>query len=516
MATDIYAGIDSNILRNYKTIDDSIIIHGDYNCRNLSKRIIDIIIELNPRLESITLSEIYIIDSFAFQNLNKAISEEITIDFGENITAIRNFAFAGCTKIKSILLPYTLTDDGFGQYIFKDCINLETVYYDSTSRFTMIPEGTFLNSGLKKICPKLNTAYCSIEPPINRICRRAFEGTNLNEQIYLNVKTIESFAFRNCDTIKYISIKCNTMKEEDQSKYMLNHSYNQEMIAVSKRQFRYKHIKVEENNDSAKIKLGEDFKYCPDSSHYMIYHNNCLIPTSYIVVRTEYLTPVGKENQPTLYLNIPISIGDTLDVFYLPNPLEPVTHLVENVEVSVNKNGELIRSIPESGYIRFTSPLYGKSSRHSLFVFVNGEKIPFDELEDISDTILKIMTDKTTGKRIDIYSHIDEVFNTIVYSKDGLSHELESNWFGPGSKSSYSKIDQIDLANLDSYKTSSLLDEMLNHSPDKKLDTLFLNNARLDYQEDARDYNFKSKKQLLQSILQDYQIDNDEWINNLK
>ena len=516
MATDIYAGIGSNVLQNYKTIDDTVIIHGGDKCRNLSKRIIDIIIEKNPRLENIVLSEIYTIDSFAFQSLNKAITEEITIDFGENITAIRNFAFAGCTKIKSILLPFTLTDDGFGQYIFKDCINLERVYYDSMSQFTMIPEGTFLNSGLKRICPKLNTAYCIIEAPITRICRRAFEGTSLDEHIYLDVKTIESFAFRNCDTIKHIDIKCNIMKEENQSKYMLNQDYNKKMIAASKRQFRYKHIKVKESTDTIKIKLGEDFKYCSDSSHYMVYHNNCLIPTSYVVVRTEYLTPVGKEEQPTLYLNVPIYIGDTLDIFYLPNPLEPVTHLVENTTVKINENGELIRNIPETGYIRFTSPLYGKSSRHSLFVFVNGEKIPFDELEDISDTILKIMTDKTTGKRIDIYSHIDEVFNTIVYSKDGLSHELESYWFASGSNSSYSKIDQIDLANLDSYKTPSLLDEMLNHSPDEKLDVLFLNNSRLSYQETAREFNFKSKKQILQSILQDYQIDNDEWINNLK
>lgn len=516
MATDIYAGIDSDVLRNYKTIDDAVIIHGDYKCHNLSKRIIDIVIEMNPRIESIILSEICIIDSFAFQSLNKAITEDITIDFGENVTTIRNFAFAGCTKIKSILLPYTLTDDGFGQYVFKDCINLEKVYYDSMSQFTMIPEGTFLNSGLKRICPKLNTAHCIIETPITKICRRAFEGTNLDEHIYLDVKTIESFAFRNCDTIKHIDIKCNTMKQEDQTKYMLTYGYNKNMIAASKRQFRYKHIEVKESTDSAKIKLGEDFKYCPDSSHYMVYHNNYLIPTSYIIIRTEYLTPVAKESQPTLYLNIPISNGDTLDIFYLPNPLEPVTHLVENTQIDVNSNGELVRSIPESGYIRFTSPLYGKSSRHSLFVFVNGEKIPFDELEDISDTILKIMTDKTTGKRIDIYSHIDEVFNTIVYSKDGLSHELESYWFSSSSDSAYSKIDQIDLADLDSYKTPSLLDEMLNHSPYEKLDVLFLNKARLDYQEDARDFNFKSKKQLLQSVLQDYQIDNDEWINNLK
>ena len=66
MATDIYAGIETNILRNYKNIDDSVIIHGDDKCSNLSKRIIDIIVEKNPRLENITLSEINIIDSFYY------------------------------------------------------------------------------------------------------------------------------------------------------------------------------------------------------------------------------------------------------------------------------------------------------------------------------------------------------------------------------------------------------------------------------------------------------------------
>ena len=194
--------------------------------------------------------------------------------------------------------------------------------------------------------------------------------------------------------------------------------------------------------------------------------------------------------------------------------LEPVNKLVDNLNSEVNENNNIIESIPESGYIRFNSPLYGKSSKHSLFIFVDGKKIPLNDLEDISNTIIKILKSEERGKRIDIFSHVDELYQNIVYGKDGLTHQRYAN---SQSYHGRNKLYNVDLSSLPSYKDKSLLDKMLNNSSDERLNKLFDTESSLKYNGNTFDSNYKSKSQVMQRILQDFELQNtDVRLNNIK
>lgn len=525
MSTEIYCGTSSEIIKKYPFISSHIIIKGDNQCSSINRRLIKTLIELNPKIEKIETSNIKTIESNSFKDLNNGISDEIQILFDDEITCLQNFAFSECNKIKKIILPSELTDETFGKYVFKNCTNLEKVYYKESSKFTIIPEGTFCNTNLNfiDIYDKPYAGKSRIYSPIKKIGKYSFEGTKLDTiYIWEHFLTIESYAFRSS------SIKNVYFEGLDQSRFINDTSSISKfefdnntsplckyMTAVSKKQFRYKYTKITQEAEDITIILPEDFRYCTDSSHYMIFHNGRVVPPSFIVLNFTYnLIELSKTNQPSIYLNIPVVTNDIIEIFYLPMSLEPVNKLVDNLNSEVNENNNIIESIPESGYIRFNSPLYGKSSKHSLFIFVDGKKIPLNDLEDVSNTIIKILKSEECGKRIDIFSHVDELYQNIVYGKDGLTHQRYAN---SQSYHGRNKLYNVDLSSLPSYKDKSLLDKMLNNSSDERLNKLFDTKSSLKYNGNTFDSNYKSKSQVIQRILQDFELQNtDVRLNNIK
>jgi len=271
----------------------------------------------------------------------------------------------------------------------------------------------------------------------------------------------------------------------------------------SHRQFRYMKTIVSASSDSYKLNLNNEFKYCTYQSHFMIFHNHKLVPMNSIIAHTIDKTPLDK---PVLYLDISVSIGDIIEVFYISNDLRSLNSNVENGTKRLNDNGQPIDQIQNTAYIRFESPLYTVSSKHSLFVFLNGKKIPMFNMEDISDTIIKILNNQESCERLEILNHIgNETINDKVFIKDGLSHENN-------------KIQSIDLSTLQTYENPCKLDELLNHSSDAQLNTLFETTSSVTGTVAIVNGNYQSKDTILQRILADYVISGDpgEWIANVK
>ena len=271
-------------------------------------------------------------------------------------------------------------------------------------------------------------------------------------------------------------------------------------ILCSERQFRYMRHFVSRSHDTYEFDLISDFKYCMNQKQYMIFKNGSLLPPNSIVIHS-----ITKSNidRPRVYLNVSVAPGDNIDVFYIPNELNLLNKNVENFEESkTNDNGQRLDTLNMKNYIRFKSPMYATSSKHSIFVFINGSKVPFKDLEDISNTIIKITTRRNSRERVEIYSHMgDLIYNEKLYIKDGITNKPY-------------KIDTIDFNDLSTYNDPSKLDKLLNTLSDDTLNTLFENRASSSNGAIKIDQDYLSKTQIINKIKEEYtinQIPND-WI----
>lgn len=263
-----------------------------------------------------------------------------------------------------------------------------------------------------------------------------------------------------------------------------------DVVLCSRRQFRYTFHTAIENDDSPVIDLPTDFLYCENSTQFMIFKNGRIIPDTFVFVKATNHTPIYK---PQLYINVPVETGDIIAIFYVPDALTNLNPELINTTKVVNENDEEYDQIPTTGYIRFESPLYGVSSKHSVFTFINGEKIPSHFMEDISNTIIKITKNIKSIERLEIYSHVDVDTNSFIVSGDGLSHDDN-------------KIISTDMRELESYTKPSKLDLLVNGSDDEELNVLFDTTSRATGNEAVVDANYKSKAQLLDILMSNYVI----------
>ena len=140
------------------------------------------------------------------------------------VTEIPDYAFYGCTSLKTVTLPYTI--EKIGRYAFYNCKNLskfafnnyssldiksigEYSFYDTdissitlNGTFTEVPESAFYN------CTKLTTLNIPTTN-IEVIGNSAFLGTNITEINLPNVKSIGYNAFYENISLETITIGAN-------------------------------------------------------------------------------------------------------------------------------------------------------------------------------------------------------------------------------------------------------------------------------------------------------------------
>ena len=340
---------------------------------------------------------------------------------------------------------------------------------------------------------------------------------------------------------------------DDKNKRSINLPYN--LYLSSKRQFRYKHFDVEEeqevgyiyilnkkeytedNNKSYICKTeNDDFKYCIEKSHLMVFKNELLIPDTCYYLHSVINTPI---NDTGIVFNVPLKKGDRIDIFYVTNDLKHIEteyynedRYIVNGEINKNINDNEYRimgtrlstpSVNRTNYIKLQSPLYAISSKHSVFVFLNGKKIRLDELEDISDTIMSITTDYATkdrsfnAVRLEVINHLDtQDIIEQLYINDGLQHDsnIPRNQFSNTDNRNVYKntllVKSIDLTKLENYSKRCLLDKMLNDLSDINLNKLFYNYDKATGPMTpfnviiADDINFANKDTVMQSIIDKY------------
>lgn len=205
-----------------------------------------------------------------------------------------------------------------------------------------------------------------------------------------------------------------TLKEDNIFEIIPSHSYyyDKDCTLVSNRQFHYQFRKIMSDNTFS-FELNNNFKFCTDISRYMVYVNGKRINSS------NFKVTIVKHTRPfyshSIYLNIPLSVSDRVEVFYVPDKLYEVY-----IDKKLNpKDGTIIVDKSKLTY-NLDKDLY-------LF-FINGKKVLPEDIQDISKNIVKIKTSESIYN-VSIVKHIntiDVLGRMFRYTDDILDMMLQS------------------------------------------------------------------------------------------
>ena len=304
---------------------------------------------------------------------------------------------------------------------------------------------------------------------------------------------------------------------------------------------------IDSNHEAGFLyRLNDDnFKYCLKNSHLLVFKNGLLLPPTYYYLHSIVNTPI---NDVGIIFNVELTAGDIIDVFYVTNDLHHLEcdyydmknkeRYIKNGSILLNTHSNEYRVMGEqmpnenvnwrTNYIKMRSPLYAISSKHSTFVFLNGKKVRFDELEDISDTIMSINTDYARNNedmnavRLEVINHLDtQDIIEQLFINDGLNHDdlVAQNQFNSTNKPNAYKdtlrIKHWSITDLESYAERTLLDEMLNDLSDENLNKLFYNwnnktGPMTPYDEEAmNEPDFINPDEIIPTIIDEYYFEED-------
>ena len=158
--------------------------------------------------------------------------------------------------------------------------------------------------------------------------------------------------------------------------YCMNMSmyYGNLILIASNNRFATASYNIDNTTDY--VELPEEFKYCLDVSHYAVFEDGKILNTDcYKVVFPSMYTPV---NGIYIYLNYyrEESYTAKLSIVYLPFPM-----INTNSETKFKKSSAMLE-IAEDNIKPF-----GVNNKWN-WIFSNGEKIPFDYMQNISNTLV--------------------------------------------------------------------------------------------------------------------------------
>ena len=548
--------------------DPCITIYGDSNNSTVNQNLItNIILNIND-LKQVVIDNITKIENRAFANLGVSQFELILPD---TLTYIGDYAFMNCGVMNTIIIPSSVTYLGVGA--FYGCASLDYIYFREGITITEIPTQLCYGGVLKcigTIDANGNTSGTDtiiFPDSITSIADYAFEWcSSLGHSIIIsdNVTHIGDYAFYGT-SIDNITLGTGLATGNSSSKdnYQDANYTTERTITVpytlyltSKRQFRYKHFTIDSNHGAGFLyKLNDDdFKYCLKNSHLLVFKNGLLLPSTYYYLHSIINTPI---NDVGIIFNVALTAGDIIDVFYVTNDLHHLEcdyYDMQNKERYI-KNGSILlnthsneyrvmgeqmytdiqRSNWRTNYIKMRSPLYAISSKHSTFVFLNGKKVRFDELEDISDTIMSINTDYARNNedmnavRLEVINHLDtQDIIEQLFINDGLNHDdsvAQNQFSGTNKPNAYKdtlRIKHWSITDLESYAERTLLDEILNDLSDENLNKLFYNwnnktGPMTPYDEEAmNEPDFINPDEIIPTIIDEYyhEEDGDKFIWN--
>lgn len=175
-------------------------------------------------------------------------------------------------------------------------------------------------------------------------------------------------------------------KIELKDKYYMNKSINM----CSKRQFRHMYYNIYSERNS--FNLSPDFRFCHLKNHYLVFVNGKRLESS------EWVLNIMDNNNPNLkYINITTNnnlvLGDYIEIFYLPDAFEEIS--VSNTDSK--RYGDICIDMEDLGY-SFDKDLF--------MIFVNGQKINYNFIDNINNHRIRIKNDITSNSANNIIQNI--------------------------------------------------------------------------------------------------------------
>lgn len=157
--------------------------------------------------------------------------------------------------------------------------------------------------------------------------------------------------------------------------------------------FMYRFTQENEDNQEICVDIGTDFKYCPDYSKYMIFLNGNYLSTDQyrLILPNKDTTPFYKYS---IYMTRPVKADDRLEIFYVPIIINDIA-----TYDSIETNGEIVVNSPNQTYAL---------TNNTYMVWVNGKKIPADNIANISRNKIKITVDPQSIKSVCVTKYIED------------------------------------------------------------------------------------------------------------
>lgn len=167
--------------------------------------------------------------------------------------------------------------------------------------------------------------------------------------------------------------------------------YDRTVKLVSTRQFRYMSKRLTE--DIISIKLPKHFNYCNKRNKYMVFVDGRRINNDNIMITIPGTT--RPFDDISIYLTIPQLKGSKIEIFYLPDDFE-----ITQFTPVISDNGFIIIDKSKLDY-NFSRDLY--------IVFINGKKVPKDDIVDIGSNKVKLIVDQKSLLNVTVIKHVKNI-----------------------------------------------------------------------------------------------------------
>ena len=182
------------------------------------------------------------------------------------------------------------------------------------------------------------------------------------------------------------------------TKVVLNdpYYYGKELIMTYRNRFKWETFTIEglEDKDEYVINLGDRFKYCNQYHRYLVFLNNTRLSSDHyrLVLPVRPTTPFSEFK---IYLTIPVSDGDKLDIIYTSALFQDII-----VKDTIDTSGDIVidKSILDYG---LSTDLY--------MIWINGKKVSQSNISDIDTTHIRVTSNEQSTQTLCITKFIPSI-----------------------------------------------------------------------------------------------------------
>lgn len=270
-------------------------------------------------------------------------------------------------------------------YTSKVVIPIQNIGFDDTVEFLRFKN---INNMEKKVIVNANDGYINYsEDYINE--NIAFFTTDYNGEVYEYPE----------DGKQHFEIPYTLQKNKyGMTKVILNdpYYYGKELIMTYKNRFKWETFTIEGLEDTSEyvVNLGDSFKYCNQYNRYLVFLNNTRLSSDHyrLVLPVRPTTPFSEFK---IYLTIPVSNGDKLDILYTPALFQDII-----VKDTIDVSGDIAidKSILDYGL-----------STNLYMIWINGKKIAQSHISNIDATHIRVNSDEQSTHALCITKFIPSI-----------------------------------------------------------------------------------------------------------